>query len=542
MADSYVCSGARMQCTKGTAEAVLTVPPSRTVTLCGVPMANISDHVPNTNLAPFGLCRSLQFPPTASATAANHGVLTPMPCKHNTPSPWMPGKVDYLVKGQPALLRSSKCECGWGGTISIINDGQKEVKSPVVNHTRTAPPRAVNKDDIVEDSISQMERQKLNLDINIDVISSMMPVYEYETPVGKALIDALGNEINSYSLTEAGRFREILYGVDSIVRPFVENDNVESINLNLSIPEQEEIIDTLETVVLKGGVSITVHNESCPINNICTNDSKIKRKTIEKSTDSAIVQLDSPAPLSDNQSSFFSMDSLVETTDVLNTLQNEVSAFSSDNKKFYNFETYTNPQKGINGRKTKIEELNIGSNGKLYGKSYHGGGKTNIKILGKVGDYKEGIKKIGKFGKIGGGAIGLLDVPEVVQKIHDADDYKDYGTIVGEKTGEIIGGRAGTVAGTAVGTYIVGTVLTAAGVTVSAPVSLLIIGTCIIVGTVAGSAGGKFLGGQVGGKTGEIIDTSGAGNKIEKKMVDFMKNAGESLERLPDGFFSGPKW
>lgn len=124
MADSYVCSGAMMRCTMGTSPANLTVLPVRTVNLTGPPMANISDHKSMVNLAPFGLCRSLGFPATASATAAAHGHLTPMPCMHNTPTPWMGGKMDYLIKGQPALLKSCKCQCMWGGTISLVTDGQ----------------------------------------------------------------------------------------------------------------------------------------------------------------------------------------------------------------------------------------------------------------------------------------------------------------------------------------------------------------------------------------------------------------------------------
>lgn len=108
----------------GTSTARLTVLPSRTVFLTGQPMANISDHLTMVNLAPFGRCRSLGFPPTAAATAAHHGHLTPMPCMHNTPMPWMGGKMDCIVKGEPALLKSSKCQCMWGGTISLVTDGQ----------------------------------------------------------------------------------------------------------------------------------------------------------------------------------------------------------------------------------------------------------------------------------------------------------------------------------------------------------------------------------------------------------------------------------
>ena len=124
MADSYVCSGATMKCTMGTSTARLTVLPIRTVFLTGQPMANISDHLTMVNLAPFGRCRSLGFPATAAATAAHHGHLTPMPCMHNTPFPWMNGKNDYIVKGDPALLKSSTCQCMWGGTITLVTDGQ----------------------------------------------------------------------------------------------------------------------------------------------------------------------------------------------------------------------------------------------------------------------------------------------------------------------------------------------------------------------------------------------------------------------------------
>ena len=113
-----------MKCTMGTSPAKLTVLPVRTVFLAGQPQANISDHVSMVNLAPFGLCRSLAFPATASATAAAMGTLTPMPCVHNTPTPWMGGKTDLLIKGQPAMLQSCKCQCMWGGTISLINNGQ----------------------------------------------------------------------------------------------------------------------------------------------------------------------------------------------------------------------------------------------------------------------------------------------------------------------------------------------------------------------------------------------------------------------------------
>ena len=157
--NSYVCSGATMRCTMGEKPAKLTVLPSRTAFLCNQPpMGNISDHKSMVNLAPFGRCRSLGFPATASATAAHHGHLTPMPCVHNTPTPWTVGKTDYLVKGEPALLKNCKCQCMWGGTISIIDDGQKNTGAADLSKVARQTTDALNKkntqkqDDIIERS------------------------------------------------------------------------------------------------------------------------------------------------------------------------------------------------------------------------------------------------------------------------------------------------------------------------------------------------------------------------------------------------------
>ena len=80
MSDSYVTSNAVLKCSFGSKTSNLTVLPDRTVNLTDKPDANISDHVSMKNIAPFGKCRTVCFPPTGAATAANHGRLTPMPC------------------------------------------------------------------------------------------------------------------------------------------------------------------------------------------------------------------------------------------------------------------------------------------------------------------------------------------------------------------------------------------------------------------------------------------------------------------------------
>lgn len=125
MALSYICSKARIKCSNGDKISTLTVLPSRTIWLYGQPQANISDHLSMVNIAPCGKCHTTAYPPTGSATAANHGKLTPMPCVPNTPFPWMGGKNDVLLKGYPALISTSKLKCIYGGTITISFDGQE---------------------------------------------------------------------------------------------------------------------------------------------------------------------------------------------------------------------------------------------------------------------------------------------------------------------------------------------------------------------------------------------------------------------------------
>lgn len=124
MADSYVTSGAKIKCSCGDKISTLTVYSDRTSFLTEKPVANVSDHTSMYNIAPFGKCHTTSFPPTGSATSANHGCLTPMPCVPGTHSKWQNGKNDYIIKGDAALLKSSYCRCCYGGIITVVDDGQ----------------------------------------------------------------------------------------------------------------------------------------------------------------------------------------------------------------------------------------------------------------------------------------------------------------------------------------------------------------------------------------------------------------------------------
>jgi hypothetical protein len=125
-----VVMGAMLQCSMGMAPSSLVVLPANNKQVGDQFAANIMDHVPMTNIMPFGMCQSIANPTVAAATAAALGVLTPMPCIPATPSPWVPGSPTVLIGNQPALNDTSKCMCNWAGVISITNPGQTTLDIP----------------------------------------------------------------------------------------------------------------------------------------------------------------------------------------------------------------------------------------------------------------------------------------------------------------------------------------------------------------------------------------------------------------------------
>ena len=139
-----------MNCIFGEINIPLVVLPTRTVFLNAKPMGNILDKQPFVNILSFGRCKSLAFPATAAATAAAMGTLTPMPCVPLTVAPWMNGDMTVLVQNAPALMKTSTCQCQWGGVITLKSDGQggmgcmgvvkmPKLPVPTVPHSPRAP-------------------------------------------------------------------------------------------------------------------------------------------------------------------------------------------------------------------------------------------------------------------------------------------------------------------------------------------------------------------------------------------------------------------
>ncbi len=130
MPTMQVCMGAQMMCSFGLAPSNLIVLPINRVQTDEVPDANIMDHIPITNIPPFGMCTTPSNPEVASATAAALGVLTPMPCVPVTPSPWVIGAPTVLLGNQPTLDNISKLMCTWGGVITFVTPGEFTVEVP----------------------------------------------------------------------------------------------------------------------------------------------------------------------------------------------------------------------------------------------------------------------------------------------------------------------------------------------------------------------------------------------------------------------------
>ncbi|MBN1960765.1 MAG: DUF4280 domain-containing protein [Deltaproteobacteria bacterium] len=116
-----VIHGAQLKCSMGSAPGTLSVLPDDNTNCEDQYAATIQAYQPNTNISPFGLCRSLANPQVAAATAAANGTLTPQPCEPVTTSPWTPGSNSVKIGKQAALTPDSKCNCQYGGVIEITS-------------------------------------------------------------------------------------------------------------------------------------------------------------------------------------------------------------------------------------------------------------------------------------------------------------------------------------------------------------------------------------------------------------------------------------
>lgn len=124
-----VVKNAMTKCSQGVAPSTLNVV-RPAVTCQGSDVAVVDDYVPNMNIKPFGMCKSMDNPQVKAATQAANGVLTPMPCVPMTTQAWDPGSKKLTISGKKALTDKSKVKCKWNGDIEITNPGQTACEIP----------------------------------------------------------------------------------------------------------------------------------------------------------------------------------------------------------------------------------------------------------------------------------------------------------------------------------------------------------------------------------------------------------------------------
>ncbi len=119
-----VVNAASLMCSFGVAPSSLVVLPVNRVMSGGQPAANIQDHIPMTNIMPFGMCSAPTNPTVIAATAAKAGVFSPAPCIPATSAPWIPGAPTVMLGSQPALDNTCTCMCQWLGVVTVASPGQ----------------------------------------------------------------------------------------------------------------------------------------------------------------------------------------------------------------------------------------------------------------------------------------------------------------------------------------------------------------------------------------------------------------------------------
>ena len=117
------CTGTLLNCPMGMVPTPMIIMPKTVMGPSGI-MANCLDCVPFVNITPFGLCKSLLNPATASLTAAAFGVLTPGPCTPTPVGTWLPTAPKVICATSPILMNNSFVACAFGGMIKITLPGQ----------------------------------------------------------------------------------------------------------------------------------------------------------------------------------------------------------------------------------------------------------------------------------------------------------------------------------------------------------------------------------------------------------------------------------
>ena len=323
---------------------------------------------------------------------------------------------------------------------------------------------------------NKTECSTMSLDVKLD-LNCLFPlseaIYEEITPTKKEINEYINHEYNLL-IDELA----LESSLEKIIETYIYNNVVSEINLEVSVPNSISIVNTK-----------SVNNVTA---NISHKHKKVKANTIHEKTEEVVV----PKPNAVQIKKDF--DKIIE-----------------GKEPFIDYLDETGNNFNVVGDTTKILTDDYGYNPKLgtNGKIYHSNFKGNqyVKIIAKTENIAPSIKAAGTIGTIVSSGSKLVDGYSEYNK---AETLKKKGGVVGETIGEIGGGIIGGSAGGAVGTYagsllVLG--LVCVGATISAPVSLVIVGGCALTGIIVGDNIGEKIGGTGGKKLGEFV-----GSNIEK--------------------------
>jgi Domain of unknown function (DUF4280) len=117
-----VIAGALAKCSEGKAPGSLVVLPEKMVMCGGKPAATITDIKPFANIPFFGKCSGGLHPLNILGL--------PAPCIPTPAGPWISGALTVMIGNIPALNKSSKCPCSYGGQVEIVMPGQVNTQIP----------------------------------------------------------------------------------------------------------------------------------------------------------------------------------------------------------------------------------------------------------------------------------------------------------------------------------------------------------------------------------------------------------------------------
>lgn len=121
----YVVRTAVVKCDCGSMQSKLIIPQCHGVYIAGKPKLNINDYKEGENISHFGFCNSKPPDDTREKGSDEDGNEVSI-CYPKITGPWIGGQENDLVDGVPALTDNCKNYCAFNGTITIVENKQKD--------------------------------------------------------------------------------------------------------------------------------------------------------------------------------------------------------------------------------------------------------------------------------------------------------------------------------------------------------------------------------------------------------------------------------